>query len=423
MPEPVYPHLGWNPAPGSATEIGALHTKLSASATSLGTAHRLIDRLLGESAYWQGEAADAFRDAIDGDLPRYLRNAHRSVSKAAKQLHAWHEDLVGYQALARKYEAQAKEHRAAVATAESTHATAATHPDLTAPDPSAAAAASRTLDAATASVTRARAALESVRKLARELEETHRAEASRIAKALNEATDRLAPREPGALSEFVDWMVEDLSDILSGVSAIAGFAGLVLSAVFPPVGLALLIVATGTSLAALVLHASDPKIRKSLTGGFTKGEFGSEFWKSTVTLTGDALGAVPGVAAVAQGAKAGCAAARTASAVPDAAMPAIARAGAREFTGASKSAMEELRDIDNPLTGWALRHASSGVQQTAKYGLPATGAATAIGGFTSLDENDTYSHTATAVDGARNIIDDGPSNVAKAAHAWAALRP
>ncbi|WP_455351540.1 hypothetical protein [Streptomyces sp. SYSU K217416] len=421
MPEPVYPHLGWNPAPGSVTEIGALHTKLSASATSLGTAHRLIDRLLGESAYWQGEAADAFRDAIDGDLPRYLRNAHRSVSKAAKQLHSWHEDLVGYQALARKYEAQAKEHRAAVATAESTHATAATHPDLTAPDPSAAAAASRTLDAATASVTRARAALESVRKLARELEETHRAEASRIAKALNEATDRLAPREPGALSKFADWLDENLDDVLSAIAATAGLLALLATGpISVPV---LLFVAAGASLGAFALHVQDPKIQKSLSDAVTNRKFDAEFWDSTVTLASDLVGIVPGVAAVAHGARGATTAAQAAASVADPSFLTVARSGVQGFGSGSATAMRDMKEVQNPLTEWALRSASPSVRTTVDYGLPSAGVATSVGDLTPLDSDDHYEATTTAVDGTRTVVDDVPNNAAKVVHAWSTFTP
>ena len=118
MAEAAYPHLGWDPTPGSPAEIVALRARLTASATSLGAAHRLVDRLLSESSYWTGEAADAFRAALDGDLPRYLKNAHRSLTKAAGRLGAWHDDLVGLQATARGYDSRAGLEATAVRNAE-----------------------------------------------------------------------------------------------------------------------------------------------------------------------------------------------------------------------------------------------------------------------------------------------------------------
>ncbi|MFF9867224.1 hypothetical protein ACF1G0_17670 [Streptomyces sp. NPDC013953] len=43
MADTSFPHLGWNPAPGSPAEIAALRSKLTASASALGTAYRLVD--------------------------------------------------------------------------------------------------------------------------------------------------------------------------------------------------------------------------------------------------------------------------------------------------------------------------------------------------------------------------------------------
>ncbi|MEU7278140.1 hypothetical protein AB0A69_05015 [Streptomyces sp. NPDC045431] len=407
MTDAAFPHLGWNPAPGSPAEIAALRSKLTSSAAALGTAHRLVRRLLGESSYWAGEAADAFREALDGELPRYLGNAHRSLTKAADRLGTWHDSLVSYQTTAGRYETQAALHTKSLRTAESTHAATTSRADASPSD----------LHAATTALTEAREALHHVRRLARELEETHRAEAARVAKCLNEATDRLAPEEPGVLSKALDWISEDLGDVLSDASAVMGFAGLVLGVAFPPVGLGLMILATGASMGALALHLSNDKVRTSLRDGFTKGEFDADFWDNAVTLTGDALGSVPGVAALAQGAKA----VRASSALAGSESLAGVGAGAREFASASKSSMDELRNIENPLTEWALREAHPTVRSSVKYGVPATGAVTAASHYSSLDENDTASNAATAVDGVRVAVEDAPTSAARIAYAWATL--
>ncbi|MFJ8647653.1 putative T7SS-secreted protein [Streptomyces sp. NPDC093546] len=407
MTDAAFPHLGWDPAPGSPAEIAALRSKLTSSATALGTAHRLVQQLLGESSYWKGEAADAFREALDGELPRYLGNAHRSLTKAASRLGTWHDSLVSYQATARRYETQAVLHAKSLRSAESTHAATTSRADASPSD----------LHAATTALTEAREALQHVRRLARELEETHRAEAARVAKCLDEATDRLAPEEPGVLSRAIDWISEDLGDVLSDVSAVMGFAGLVLGAAFPPLGLGLMIVATGASMGALGLHLSDDKVRASLRDGFTKGEFDADFWDNAVTLTGDTLGSIPGVAALAEGTKA----LRASTSLTGSGTLADLGAGAREFADASKSSIDELRHIESPLTEWALREAHPRVRDGVKYGVPATGAVTAASHYSPLDENETVSNSATAVDGTRAAIEDAPTSAARLAHVWASL--
>ncbi|MGW0613583.1 WXG100 family type VII secretion target [Streptomyces sp. NPDC002788] len=93
-----YPNLGWNPVPGIPAEVAALQQKVKAAADALDSSHRQIERLLGESAHWEGDAADAFRDALDGELPKYMKNAARSLDKAAASLEArwvWRRRLPG----------------------------------------------------------------------------------------------------------------------------------------------------------------------------------------------------------------------------------------------------------------------------------------------------------------------------------------
>ncbi|MFF3459073.1 hypothetical protein ACFYXH_33110 [Streptomyces sp. NPDC002730] len=404
---PEYPHLGWDPVPGSPSAIAALQTKLSTSATALGTAHRLVDQLLGESAYWRGEAADAFREALDGDLPRHLKNAHRSVSKAASKLRRWHDDLVGYQATAKKYDTRAKLEQAALTRAETQHERVRTAPDLPESD----------LTAATAAVTKAREALESVRRLARELEETHRVEAGRIAKALNEATDKLAPQKPGALSKAMDWVDDNLGDSLSLLSASLGLIAIFVAA---PVAVPLLFAAAGLSLAAFVSHASDPKHGSALKAGFTQGKFDGQFWSSVVTLGGDALGALPGVGAVAQGAK-GVAAATRAGVAAEQGASATFRSGARAFGADSTAAIREADAGPKPVLDWVVRKTSPQAEMPLQAGVAGSAVVTSGIGLSPADDNDAVQNTATGVDGARLAASDTPGAGINAARTWAQL--
>ncbi|WP_158820780.1 MULTISPECIES: hypothetical protein [unclassified Streptomyces] len=375
-----YAALGFDPAPGNPETVLALAKKLSASATSLGEASRVVKDLVSHSSAWQGEAATAFRASLSQDLPRYLGAAHTSLADAARRLTGWHDTLVSHRALATQYEA-----RAGAAKTEETLADA--------------------------------------RRLARELASEHGAAARRVAQTLNAATDRLAPKEPGLLASIWNKIVEDPADAMSNASAILGAIGAGVALLFPPAGLAIMLVGSGLSLAALAMHTSDPKFRKSLTDGFTKGQFDADFWKSSVTLLGDTAGAVPGVAAVASGAKAGTAAARAAmAAAPEGSALTGMGAGATSFRTSAWSTGVAMQEVESPLATWALRNTTNPtVRNSVNMVGPSAGFTTAV-----LDygpDNETIDHASTAADGGRLAVDDAPSALAKSKVAWSVIRP
>ncbi|MFB7177233.1 hypothetical protein ACFCYI_05965 [Streptomyces sp. NPDC056257] len=371
--------LGFDPAPGDPAAVLALTTKLAASAQSLGEASRVVKDLVSHSAQWQGEAATAFRASLSQELPRYLGAAHTSLAEAARRLTGWHDTLVAHRALAARYAAQA----AAAKTEQ---------------------------------------ALSDTRRLARELAAEHAAAASRVARTLNAATDRLAPKEPGLLSSIWHKITEDPGDALSNASAILGAIGAGVALFCPPAGLAVMLVAGGLSLAALTVHLADPKFRKPLVDGATKGEFDADFWKSGVTLLGDAAGTVPGVAAVASGAKAGTLAARAAlTAAPEASALTGLSAGTASFRSTTWSTGLAIQEVDNPLITWTVRSTNPTVAKSVGLAAPTLGAVTASAGY--LSDSDSVEHASTAVDGARGVLDDGPSAAAKTASVWRAMRP
>ncbi|MFJ6485203.1 hypothetical protein ACIQK6_34505 [Streptomyces sp. NPDC091682] len=374
-----YAALGFDPAPGNPATVLALAKKLSGSATSLGEASRVVKDLVSHSSTWQGEAATAFRASLSQDLPRYLGAAHTSLAEAARQLTGWHDVLVSHRALATRYEAQA----AAAKTEE---------------------------------------ALTDARRLARELAAEHGTAARRVAQTLNAATDRLAPKEPGLLASIWHKIVDDPADAMSNASAMLGFVGALVALACPPAGLAIMLVGSGLSLAALAMHTSDPKFRKSLSDGFTKGQFDADFWKSSVTLLGDTVGAVPGVAAVASGAKAGTAAARAAmAAAPEGSAVAGLAPGATAFRQTAWTTSEDLQRLESPLTGWAMRSSTPDARERVGVAVAVTGAVTAAGDYGP--ENEVVEQSSTAVDGTRGVLEDAPSAIRKTGHVWSVLRP
>ena len=70
-------------------------------------AHKMIENLRS-GGDWEGDAAVAFREQLDGALPTNLKNAHSSITRAATALADWQKALDGYQQRARALDSDAK---------------------------------------------------------------------------------------------------------------------------------------------------------------------------------------------------------------------------------------------------------------------------------------------------------------------------
>lgn len=315
-----YTHLGWNPVPGLPGEVQSLKTKVSNAAKALRSSHQQIERLLGESSHWEGDAASAFRDALDGDLPEYMKNAARSLEKAATQLESWDGTLGSHRELAKKYDDEAKERKAAANTAETRHEEAGKDPDLklggkeypsrTEADAATARlrAAEGRLKEAAGALTKANTAYSDVIKKAKELEGDHTTGAEKVAKQLDEADDKLAPKEPGWFSKTLDAIGEGLAAagkfLLDHAGTIGAVAGLL--ALFPtPLAPVFAGIAVVASAASLSKNLASEDFRDSLTGKYG----GMEAFSAWASVGGDTLGMLPGVGALSRaGSEAGLAA-------------------------------------------------------------------------------------------------------------------
>ncbi|MEU9347260.1 hypothetical protein AB0D74_39270 [Streptomyces sp. NPDC048278] len=284
-----YPHLGFDPAPGSTDLVRDVHRKLSDCAKEMERAHAKVTKLMNGS-YWEGDAAVAFRAQLEGGpLPLNLRNGAHSVDRAAGQLELWGTELEEFQRRAKKLDAEAEEAREAVRRARG-HVDAA---ERTAGQGDSA------LHKANAKVTAAQGDLDDVLKRARSLAGEHEEAARRRARHIGDATHRLAPHEPNGWDRFTDWLGDNLPDILSACAAVLGVIALLgLTAVAPW----MLFLAAGLlSGTAFGLRVSDPEVLASLEDGFTKGELDVDFWGNLLGVAGDFLGMLPGLGAVAKG--------------------------------------------------------------------------------------------------------------------------
>ncbi|RZB17235.1 hypothetical protein StrepF001_20950 [Streptomyces sp. F001] len=407
IPNPNYPHLGFNPVPGDTEMVRKLHKKLSGCAKVLADTHDLVTKLL-DGSYWKGDAAVAFREQLqDGPLPLNLKNAARSIRKAARQLTDWESELDDFQRRAKKLEEEAKDAQDAVDRAKGRATSAADSPDL---DKKGAGRedSQKALDRANAAVEEAEAELEKIRGRAKKLAEEHENKAKHRAGKIREATEKLAPQEPGWFDEALDWLGENLPDILSFVAGVIGVVAIIFAG---PLGIAmvaaLMLTASALSATALGLRLSNPETLASLMDGFTKGEFDADFWSNLVSVGADAMGVLPGIGAVVGGAKGLTTAMRTGS---------EAMTLGQKFTTFGTKTLESMQGIarlDNPMIARAVRGLSN--PESAAKAVAATSGLVGVGtgGFglynkvADADDSKYKDGTVAVIDGTRLAIDNG----------------
>ncbi|WP_181787857.1 putative T7SS-secreted protein [Streptomyces phytophilus] len=372
----TYPSLGFNPAPGSTDTVHALRTKLIKCADVLEETRDMITKLM-DGSYWKGDAATAFRDQLeDGPLPLNLKNAAHSIRKAARQLDRWESELGDFQRRANRLNDKAREARETLGDAES-NADAAKRDaggGGKSDDEDEAKATMRRLNAA---VAEAQADLERILSSARNLAWEHENKASDRAARIRDATDKLAPQEPGFFEKAAAWVSENLPDILSVAAGVLALAALTIVTGGTATAV-LLLVASGLSAGALGLRLSDSEVWSSLLNGFTKGQFDADFFSNLVSLGADFVGIVPGLAAVGQGIKLGAGALRTGSATLSL---------GQKFATVGSHIMTEARAIsalDNPTVAWIVHGAR--MPSSAPKAIEVTAASIGVisGGITLL---------------------------------------
>ncbi|WP_405955280.1 hypothetical protein [Streptomyces phaeochromogenes] len=406
---PDYPNLGFNPVPGSTETVSGLHKKLAGCAKVLEDTRDLVTKLM-DGSYWKGDAAVAFREQLDdGPLPLNLKNAARSLRKAAKQLNLWEGELDDFQRRAKRLDEEAKDARAVVDTAQGKATTAGDDPALDKKKGAGHDDAQKALNSANAAVDEAEADLEKILGRARKLAEEHEQQAQYRAGKIRDATKKLAPHEPGWFDSAVDWIQENLPDILSFVAGVVGLVAIIFAG---PLGVAmvaaLMLTAAALSTAALGARIlQDPEMWASLKDGFTKGEFDADFFSNLVTVGSDVMGALPGLGAVAFGTRGVANAIRAGSETLSAGQK-VGLFGSKIMEGA-----QGISRLDNPLTGWMVRGASDAAN--AERVVAATSGSIGVGtaGFglvnslVDADDDGIKDGSVAGIDGTRLILDNG----------------
>ncbi|MGW0913933.1 hypothetical protein ACWD1Z_19610 [Streptomyces sp. NPDC002784] len=405
IPNPNYPHLGFNPTPGDIGTVRDLYKKLVDCVKVLEETHGLVTKLM-DGSYWKGDAAVAYREQLEGGpLPLNLKNAARSLRKAARQLDRWEGELDDFQRRAKKLDHDARDAHDAVDKAKGHADKAKNNPDLDGKGESHDEA-RKDLTHANTAVQEAQAELDKIIGKAKRLAEEHEQQARHRAGKIRDATDKLAPHEPGWLDELGEWITENLPDILSFTAGVIGLVALFV-ATGGMAAAVLLLAAAALSASALAMRLSDSEVLASLKDGFMKGEFDSDFWGNLVSVGGDILGAVPGVAAVGMGVRGTMSALRAGEEAVTlgkvlTTLGSKTMDEAKAITGLGNSTLDLVvrgaRDSAKAGQVVEITSASLGVV-TAGYGLVSSA-------VDSLD-NDGAKDSGTGVDGVRGILDGG----------------
>lgn len=405
IPNPNYPHLGFNPTPGDTDTVHDLYTKLGNCAKVLEESHGLVTKLM-DGSYWEGDAAVAFREQIEGGpLPLNLKNAAHSIRKAARQLDSWEGELEEFQRRAGKLEQEAEDAQDALDAAKGNASKAKNDPGLKGKGAEHDKA-QKSLTHANTAVETAQSELDKIIGRAKKLAEEHEEKAQYRAGKIRDATHKLAPHEPGWLEEFGDWFTENLPDILSFTAGVIGLVALFV-ATGGVAAAVLLLTAAALSATALTMRLNDSEVLASLKDGITKGEFDSDFWGNVVTLGGDVLGAIPGLGAVGLGARGAVNALRAGE---------EAVTLGRVLTTLGSKTMTQAQAISN-LGNPALNLVVRGARDSARAGeiveitSASLGVVTAGYGLVSsaVDEldNDGAKDSGTGIDGVRTVLDGG----------------
>ncbi len=325
--EESYPHLGFDPVPGIPEDVDAIASVLKSAAASLKESGSLLTQVRDAGGdIWQGQAGDAFRSHVDGELTKRLGTAQTSLETALGIFNDWHGDLVGFKSSAAKLDAEAAAAQQAAEKAAANLVTARADPAFQLigrtftgaalqQAQQAVETAQHGLDAANQAVTDTRGELDAILKQAHELESQHEAVARRFAQALDHAASDLAPHKPGMFSRMWNdftsgldamgsWVKDHLDAIHSVLSTISAIAGLVALLTPPPIDAIALGVSLVAGAGALAVDAANPEFRKGISDAL-HGNFDKAARSAIGTAIGDTLSVVPGLGGVVKGGTAG----------------------------------------------------------------------------------------------------------------------
>ncbi|GGZ39184.1 putative T7SS-secreted protein [Streptomyces poonensis] len=291
--DPNWPGLKFNPAKGDLHTIESLAYDVKTVGDELDELREMLTSIGKTDGAWEGEAASKFQEKV-GELPKYLKQGHESMTACAKALRGWHSELQTMQRQAKSLEAEAVEQRkrleeknGAVDRVNDKIGQAAFR-QLTEQE-------AKTLEqeakAAESAAKQAAWDLESTLQDAEALLKYWQEQASKAESAIREAAknrppdfsiwDKVTDGLKGAWDGFKDFLVDN-ADLFSKIGSVLSILSLATMAI-PPVGAVFGALAIGASALALAGYGI-----KTARGG----KVGVMDW------VGAGLGVLPGIGAV-----------------------------------------------------------------------------------------------------------------------------
>jgi uncharacterized protein YukE len=108
--DPNWPGLTFNPAKGDLHTIESLAYDVKTVGDELDEMREMLLSIGKTDGVWDGEAAKNFQEKV-GELPKYLKQGHESMTACSKALQGWHDQLQTMQQRAKGLEDQALEAR------------------------------------------------------------------------------------------------------------------------------------------------------------------------------------------------------------------------------------------------------------------------------------------------------------------------
>ncbi len=335
--DPDWPGLKFNPAKGDLHTIESLAYDVKTVGDELDEMREMLVSIGKTDGAWEGEAATKFQDKI-GELPKYLKQGHESMTACSKALKSWHSELQTMQRQAKSLEAEAVEERRLLEEKNSAV-------DRVNDKIGQAMFRQLTEQEAKALDEEARAAESAAKQAAGDLERTiedaeallkyWQEQAGKAEKAIREAAenrppdlgiwDKITDGLKGAWDGFKDFLIDN-ADLFSTISSALAAAAIVVN-----------VIPVGGQVASAILGAGSVAFAGAAMAGHWMG--GAPMWKVGL----DALGVIPGVGGAIKGVTSGVKA---------------VKAGGKFASGIAPGARTMVNQITNPvstkLVNWGL---------------------------------------------------------------------
>jgi uncharacterized protein YukE len=305
--DPSWPGLTFNPAKGDLHTIESLAYDVKTVGDELDEMREMLLSIGKTDGVWDGEAAQKFQEKI-GELPKYLKQGHESMTACSRALRSWHDELETMQRQAKNLEERAVEARKRLDQRNEAvdrvngKINQAMFRDLTEQE---AKALQEEADSASAAAKDAARDLEWLIENGEALRKYWEEQAEQAEKAIREASknrppdisvwDKITGGLKGAWDGFKDFLADN-ADLFSKIGSVLSILSLATMAI-PPVGAVLGALAIGAS--ALALAGYGVKTARGEKVG-------------VMDWVGAGLGVLPGVGAI-KGLTAGAKAARAAA--------------------------------------------------------------------------------------------------------------